>query len=603
MAARILVVAPDLPHPPFTGAHTRPLSLIRALARHHEVVAVGAAAPGADLAPLEELCLAVGRLRAEPYRRGAARSVLSAARRGFTPVPLIGRSYSASLARLVASAVERFSPAVPSHEMTASAELWQDAAPLAACDQPKTSGSSVRRCWRRLRATLSGVRIEYIYLVIVLAWGLAQVFIVPPLQVPDEEAHWYRSWAITDGQLTADAQGMLTLPAYFRPIYQLVNRIEDPGGSPLPVSLVGQPGFTTYRALFNQTELRGTVRVDSHVRRYSPIGYLPQAVGIGLGRVVGASPLTCFYMARIMNLLVAVALFFFAIRLAPFGKQLYAFLALLPMTMFELTSVACDALTLAGAFFFTALVLNLSRRDVLRTADIVSLLVAAALFLNVKPGYWALIFLLLLIRPRQIGGAVKYWCFVASGLAVVVAVFLLVLLSTSTVSADLTASAAGAGVSGQAPFILHHPLGFASVLWENVSATMMGWVEQSIGLLGWLQIPLPQTFYLFVLVVGLKFFMGMDEKLTLQTWRRLLLGAVGVAMFLTLAISVYVFLEPVGSARVFLQGRYLAPIWLLLMLSVYGIRLVQQHWRVIFIAAVFLLMLAQNFHTLMAYYR
>jgi len=233
----------------------------------------------------------------------------------------------------------------------------------------------------------------------------------------------------------------------------------------------------------------------------------------------------------------------------------------------------------------------------------VSLLVAAALFLNVKPGYWALIFLLLLIRPRQIGGAVKYWCFVASGLAVVVAVFLLVLLSTSTVSADLTASAAGAGVSGQAHFILHHPLGFASVLWENVSATMMGWVEQSIGLLGWLQIPLPQTFYLFVLVVGLKFFMGMDEKLTLQTWRRLLLGAVGVAMFLTLAISVYVFLEPVGSARVFLQGRYLAPIWLLLMLSVYGIRLVQQHWRVIFITAVFLLMLAQNFHTLMAYYR
>jgi len=42
MVARILVVAPDLPHPPFAGAHTRPLSLIRALARHHEVVVVGA---------------------------------------------------------------------------------------------------------------------------------------------------------------------------------------------------------------------------------------------------------------------------------------------------------------------------------------------------------------------------------------------------------------------------------------------------------------------------------------------------------------------------------------------------------------------------------
>jgi hypothetical protein len=62
MATRMLVVAPDLPHPPFTGAHTRPL------ARHHEVVVAGAAAPGADLAPLDEVCLAVGSLRAQPCR-------------------------------------------------------------------------------------------------------------------------------------------------------------------------------------------------------------------------------------------------------------------------------------------------------------------------------------------------------------------------------------------------------------------------------------------------------------------------------------------------------------------------------------------------------
>ena len=110
MAARILVVAPDLPHPPFTGAHTRPLSLIRALARRHEVVVVGSAAPGADLAPLEELCLAVGRLRAEPYRRGPVRSLFSAARQGLTPVPLIGRSFSPAMARLVDSTVERFGP-------------------------------------------------------------------------------------------------------------------------------------------------------------------------------------------------------------------------------------------------------------------------------------------------------------------------------------------------------------------------------------------------------------------------------------------------------------------------------------------------------------
>ena len=106
--------------------------------------------------------------------------------------------------------------------------------------------------------------------------------------------------------------------------------------------------------------------VASRVASYGPVGYLPQAAGIGLGRLVGAPPLTCFYLARLANLLAAIALLFFAIRLAPFGKQLFVLLALLPMTMFELASVSCDALTISGAMFFTALLLWASVRPTLR---------------------------------------------------------------------------------------------------------------------------------------------------------------------------------------------------------------------------------------------
>jgi len=111
MTPRILVVAPDLPHPPFTGGHLRPLSLITALAHDHEVVVVGAARPGADLGALERLCLAVERLPARPFARGPVRLVTSALRRTITPVPFINRSRSAALAEIVASAVARYRPA------------------------------------------------------------------------------------------------------------------------------------------------------------------------------------------------------------------------------------------------------------------------------------------------------------------------------------------------------------------------------------------------------------------------------------------------------------------------------------------------------------
>jgi hypothetical protein len=171
--------------------------------------------------------------------------------------------------------------------------------------------------------------LEYVFLVIALAWGVAQVFLVPPLQVPDEGDHWFRAWALTDGQLTADRDGMVTLPASFARTADLYTRLVADGVP--PVSLEGQAGFAGYEDLFNSPGPSGTVRVASRVLSYGPVGYLPQAVGVGLGRLVGAPPLTCFYLARLGNLFAAAALLFFAIRLAPFGKHLFA----------------CDALTIS----------------------------------------------------------------------------------------------------------------------------------------------------------------------------------------------------------------------------------------------------------------
>ena len=97
---RILFVLPELPHPPFTGAHTRPLTLLRAAARGHEVALVGAAPEGADLGVVRELCTdvrAAPAVEARPARRRAA----ALGRRVVTPVPLVSRGRSRAIARIV----------------------------------------------------------------------------------------------------------------------------------------------------------------------------------------------------------------------------------------------------------------------------------------------------------------------------------------------------------------------------------------------------------------------------------------------------------------------------------------------------------------------
>ncbi len=440
------------------------------------------------------------------------------------------------------------------------------------------------------------MRFEHLFLAIALVWGTAQVFIVPPLQVPDEGDHWFRAWALTDGQLTADRQGMLTLPGVFAPTIDIYKRLVRPG-HPLPLSLAGQPGFTGYADLFNGPGSPGTVQVASRVASYGPLSYLPQAVGIGIGRLLGAPPLTSFYLARLTNLLVAVALLFFAIRLAPFGKQFFVLLALLPMTMFELASVSCDALTISGAMFFIALLLWASRRETLRSVDVALVLASSGLLLNIKPGYWALVLLVLLLRPAQLGGRARYVAFVAANTLLVVGGFLIIFLLTAT---EGRIQAAG-GPRDQLLFILNKPIAFLRILFFNIRRDGITWLTGTIGKLGWLRISMPTAFYVFVLgVLGLS--LGMREDVGLRLRQRALLAAVAGAVFLTMAIALYAFIEPTGSRRVFFQGRYLAPVGLLLLLSVYGSGFTRRRPGMVFVAGASLVMVLTNLQTLISAY-
>ena len=106
---RILFVLPDLPHPPFTGAHTRPLTLLRAAARAHEVAVVGAARADADLSVLHEICAEV-RTAPAGEARPARRRTFAAARRLATPVPLVSAGRSRAISGLVDEVVTAWQP-------------------------------------------------------------------------------------------------------------------------------------------------------------------------------------------------------------------------------------------------------------------------------------------------------------------------------------------------------------------------------------------------------------------------------------------------------------------------------------------------------------
>jgi hypothetical protein len=159
-------------------------------------------------------------------------------------------------------------------------------------------------------------RPERVFAVIALVFGTALVLTIPPFQSADEPLHFFRAYEITEGVLIhrqVDARGIAAgyLPASLYKIW-------------LPFSHLG---FHPERRA-SVRDIRDVMRVPLNPRErifitfpgtahFSPMCYLPQCLGIILGRVVGAPPLAMLYLGREFNLMFWTLLGYWAVRSAP----------------------------------------------------------------------------------------------------------------------------------------------------------------------------------------------------------------------------------------------------------------------------------------------
>ena len=81
-----------------------------------------------------------------------------------------------------------------------------------------------------------------------------------------------------------------------------------------------------------------------------------------------------------------------------------------------------------------------------------------------------------------------------------------------------------------------------------------------------------------------------------------MLAAVGVVVFLSIAVVLYAFLQPIGIDSIFVQGRYLTPVWLLLLLSAYGLKFAERQLGRLFTIGILLVVMVMNLQTLVAVY-
>lgn len=279
---------------------------------------------------------------------------------------------------------------------------------------------------------LSGeIAVERLYPAAGLALGILYLFVLPPLSAPDEISHYVSAYQLSSrmlGQPSNDRYGRVLL----RPQDAWVEDLEGifeyeadedgnlqivPGSSDGSVKLGESLDESMYRTLWElgvsgqympqRAEVMEGARVSSLYPPVvtTPLAYVPAAIGISAARIFKMTTVPLLYLGRFANLLFFVLMTWLAMRRLPFGKEVLAGVALLPMTLHLSASFSYDVMIMGCMFLFTAVCLDLAyRKDKVSWADIVVLMVLMAVAGPCKMVYAAMMGLCLLIPVRKFGG-------------------------------------------------------------------------------------------------------------------------------------------------------------------------------------------------------
>jgi uncharacterized membrane protein len=396
--------------------------------------------------------------------------------------------------------------------------------------------------------------------------GALLIVLTPPFQVPDEPNHFYRAYQISEGQLVSQ-------------------RTSTSVGGPLPRNLLQLTGTVMGNVPFNPDVKQN---LDVWARAFDiplvphdrveigfpntaltgPMAYLPQVLGIGLGRIFEASTLTVFYWGRISSLLLSVALTALAIAWLPVRRWTCVLISLLPMTLFVRSSVSSDGPTLALTMLALAICVRQADSGTRTTSPRLRwLLFSVAMLLAFgKPPYGAVTLLALATPPRLVGGMKRY----VSTMVALIVVFVVAQGAWALAMRGKAAvSAPGADPQAQVTYIVDHPGDVAVLLVRDFVRSAPSLSHQAVGVLGWLDAPIPSYTAVFL---GLTLALvalgepGLPPTFAGFRWFGVVISIVGALAVIAMN---YVWWTPPGASHVEgIQGRHLLPLLPFLFLAI-----------------------------------
>lgn len=425
---------------------------------------------------------------------------------------------------------------------------------------------------------LIALKPEQVFVTLAAVFGILYLFLTPPFQSPDENRHFYRAYHMSQGSILAtkmDGRVGGYLPKKVKesliPFSGMRGRVQVVTSSDEIMSSIAYKGDETMEF------------VDfPSMAVYTPVSYIPQAIGIRLARIFSDSSIIALYAGRLMTLICWMIALFYAIRITPIFKWLIVVLALLPMSLFIHSSLTADMATNVVVFLLLAFILKNTFSDHQQTRkEFLTLVLLVFLLASVKFLYSPVLLLFLIIPLKNFTGKKQFFLrFFGLGLvALITTACWPLILGVGYVSyadynpdyAETVNLLACANVKEQLTYILSHGIYVFKVISSSIIDSSRMYIVGTIGNFGWLEVPLSSFWvgfgYLGLLLIALT---DGNSRYQLKRVQRLIIIAPFLLIFVLIIVSQLLIWTCVGSDLVGnLQGRYFIPIVPLLFLMFY----------------------------------
>lgn len=456
-------------------------------------------------------------------------------------------------------------------------------------------------------------RLELIFAGAAMGLGIMYLLVLPPLSAPDEVSHYITSYQLANRMMGRDNH-QDGIRVYIREQDRFIEDLEDvlePDGSGYREEKGGKPSAEkgeqkqavilgqelteeTYR-IIHERGLGGTGETGRALSyqipvRTTPLAYVPQALGLIVGQLLGLGGLGLLYMGRLFNLLFFTVIGCLTIRRAPFGKEVFFGAALLPMTLHLAASFSYDVFLIALCGYFTAICLDLAyKAEKVLWQDVLLLALIMGVMGPCKMVYGVVAGLCLLIPVRKFGGWSRWAWSAAAVLGAFIVAMALVNSRTLVIYTDDSVGYTGYVDWAQAPGytfgqlvrspLLVFKLCYNTLMWqgEQLYTGMIG------GALGNMDSVLNTPYGVILGLTAILLILALrkpGETIHMNMRGRAWIWLLGCLCLGALMFSMLLAWTPVDSNVIRgMQGRYMLPLLPVLLLTLKNDKVVRTDWK------------------------